>query len=155
MMPSVRTGLRALPTCGLAALLAFGCVKRTVEPVSSGPATTGIAPQLVIEQFLRAANANDLQQMGRLFGTADGSVLQRDPRSEVEKRMFAIASLLRHQDYTIQGQSIVPGRDDEIRLAVRLKREKDEVVVPFTLVRTHDGGWLITDIDLTAVTSKP
>src|SRR5512144_2246895 len=87
-----------------AALLA-ACVHQTL-PGGNGSAP-GIAPQLSIERFLRAANcvsnpncatkAQDIETMGRLFGTRDGSVLTRDPRSDVEQRMYALASLMASQ----------------------------------------------------------
>lgn len=165
MSRSLPRGLKALPTCGLAALLALACVKQTVEPVASSAGSNGIAPQLVIEQFLRASNCvasetcddsrQSLEALGRLFGTADGPIATQLPAKEVERRMALIATILRHQDYSIRGQNLVPGHENQVRLLVNLKRENGDVEVPFTLVRAHGGGWLITNIDLSAVTSRP
>ena len=45
-----------------------------------------LATSLVIEQFLRAVNAKDLDTMARLFGTRDGSIRNRDPKQQVEDR---------------------------------------------------------------------
>ncbi len=144
-----------------AALLA-GCVHQTIAG-GSGPAP-GIAPQLAIEQFLRAANcvsnpscatkAQDIETMGRLFGTRDGSVLTRDARSDVEQRMYALASLMASDDYRVEGQNIVPGRMGEaVQLLVRLRQAGREVSVPITMVRAKGGTWLVEQIDTKALTT--
>jgi len=144
-----------------AALLA-GCVRQTLSSGNGG--APGIAPQLAIEQFLRAANcvsnqscatkAQDIETMGRLFGTKDGSVLTRDPRSDVEQRMYALASLMASDDYRVEGQNIVPGRMGEaVQLIVRLRQSGREVSVPITLVRSKDGNWLVEQIDTKALTT--
>jgi len=145
-----------------AAVLAWGillpgltaCVTRTVE-VPQEVQAPGVAPALVVERFLQAANAQDLETMARLFGTRDGSVLRRDPRREVEERMFAIASVLRHEDYALAGEGLVPGRSSEaLRVFVRLRTTTREVVVPFTVVRTKRDGWMVEQIDLTPITGR-
>lgn len=138
----------------LAAVLTLGCAHRSLEP-SSGIAP-GIAPRLVVEQFLRAANDNDLVTMSRLFGTKDGSVAERDSRAQVEQRMFALASLLRHHDYEVQGQSVVPGRIGEaVRINVRLQLAEGTPVVPFTVVQSKNGSWLVEQIDVNALNGRP
>ena len=126
------------------------CATRT-ESVGGG---SNVAPALVIEQFLRAANANDLDTMARVFGTSDGSIRERDTPKEVDDRMFALASILRHQDYSFEGEGIVPGRRDEaIRINVRLVLGPDRsVVVPFTLVMADGNQWMIEQIDIEKVT---
>ncbi|MBX6364186.1 MAG: hypothetical protein IRZ00_09990 [Gemmatimonadetes bacterium] len=137
----------------LAAALVLGCAHRTLEPSSA--IVPGIAPRLAVEQFLRAANDNDLVTMGRLFGTRNGSVAERDDRKEVEQRMFALASLLRHQDYEIQGQSVVPGRIGEaVRINVRLQLADGAPVVPFTVVQSKKGAWLVEQIDINALNGR-
>lgn len=115
-----------------------------------------MAPVLVIERFLLAANSNDVQTMSRLFGTSRGSILRRDPRAEVEERMFAIASVLRHEDYVIERETIVPGRiGDAVQVHVRLALGDRRVSVPFTVVRTRSNEWLIEEIDLQRAMSRP
>jgi hypothetical protein len=112
-----------------------------------------IAPTMVVEQFMRAVNANDLEGMARLFGTRDGSVLRIDPRRQVEERMFAIASILRHRDYMFEGDAIIPGRQDEaVQLLVRVTTPQTTAVVPFTMVNAR-GGWLVEQIGLDRLTN--
>jgi hypothetical protein len=86
--------------------------------------------------------------MGRLFGTQKGNVWQRDPRSETEKRMFAIASILRHDDYQIEDALIVPGRSREAtQVRVRMQMGSETFLIPFTLVSVKDT-WLVEQIGI-------
>jgi hypothetical protein len=127
-------------------------------PQAAGaPLATGapsVATSLVIEQFLRAVNEKDLDTMARLFGTIDGPITLRDPKKDVDNRMFAIATVLRHEDYTIEGMQIVPGRRDEAtRVNVNMTVKGQAVRVPYTLVWSRPGNWLIEQIGIEAVTS--
>lgn len=130
----------------LAVLLLGGCVSRTTT-VEQAPAGAGVGPSLLVERFLQAANSNDIQTMSRLFGTEDGPIIERDPRDQVEQRMFTLASLLRHQDFSIVGEQVVPGRiGSALTIVTRVRQRSREVRVPFTVVRTADGGWLVEQI---------
>ena len=133
------------------ALLVFtGCVKKEVQTMPS----MGVGPSLVIEQFMRAANGKDLEGMANLFGTKKGPVSKQWPKDEVEKRMFILAQELRHNDFNITGEQMVPGRTDvATRVMVQLVIESQKVNVPFTLVRYGKQGWLIEDIKLEALTA--
>lgn len=125
------------------------------EPRNPMPANSEVATQLVIEQFLRAANSNDLDTMARLFGTVDGSILNRDPRQLVDEQMFALASILRHDSFTIQRFEIVPGRRDEaMRAIVNMKIGQRNIDVPYTLVWSNGGSWLIEQIEIQRITSR-
>lgn len=151
----------------LAGLLLFltACSSR---PSSS--ADPGFGPSLTIERFLQAASAvsqlsagggqgsermaDEIETMARLFGTRDGSILSRDPRDEVEQRMFLIARIIQHSDYVLAGERAVPGRSREaIEVRVNLTTLNEGVKsVPFTVVRTSRGEWLIENIALEAIT---
>lgn len=148
------------------AVLPAACVHQVVSSGGGNGNAAGLAPQLAVESFLRAANcvasarcnskARDLETMSRLFGTRDGSILDRDPRAEVEKRMYALASLLESQDYQVQGQNIVPGRvGDAVQLTVRLNQGGRGVALPVTMVRTKHGDWLVEQIDMAPLTRRP
>jgi hypothetical protein len=135
----------------LAAALVSACA-------GSAPRTAqepSFAPALTVERFLRAANQGDLDTMSSLFGTRDGSVTGQWSRKEVDERMLIFATVLRHQDYSITGEQIVPGRREEAtQLNVRLVTQNGNVAeVPFTLVRTRrDSSWLVENFDLAALT---
>jgi hypothetical protein len=129
--------------------LAAACVKQQVVTPSAS-----VGPSLLVEQFLRASNAKDLDAMARLFGTKDGPVAGRWPRDEIEKRMFVIATELMHEDFSVVGEQMVPGRGtDATRLMVKLTKNSNNYNVPFTLVRYKDTNWLIEQIGIEVLTA--
>lgn len=127
---------------------ACGGPSRAAPPASEGP-----APQLVVERFLQAANINDLQTMTSLFGTADKTIDQLEAPAMAQRRMYVLASLLRHDDFAIQGQRIVPGRmEDATEVLVRIRKGEKQVTVPHLVVRTRRGGWIIEKIEVERLT---
>lgn len=144
---SRRSWLALLP--GLA--LAGACATRTV-----GTDSSSLAPAMVVERFLRAANSNDLDTMARLFGTRDGPIAQRESQKNADDWMFALASVLRHTDYQILNEQIVPGRRQEAtQLMVRLMKGERRYELPFTLVQSTRGGWLIENVPVQLLTNRP
>jgi hypothetical protein len=140
----------------LAALVLGACVKEQVIGTSTSTAG-GLAPSLVVEQFMRAVNREpkDLNTMARLFGTKDGPIAERDPRAQVEQRMFAIGKVLEHEDYEVVRENIVPGRTSEAtQLMVRVVKNKNPFMVPFTLVRYKENAWLIEAIGIDVITNQ-
>ena len=143
-----RIGRPGRTAAAVAFLVLMGCV----TPPAPNNAMAGVAPQLSVERFLQAANARDFEAMERLFGTYDGPI--RGDRLELEVRMSLIADILRHEDYRIQGQRREPGREfPTTRVIVTLTQDgRDVTDVPFLVVRTKDGGWLVEEVDLALVT---
>jgi hypothetical protein len=150
-----------------ALLAAAGCVTRTVQPEG---AVASVAPQLSVERFLQAANEGDLESMARLFGTAEGpwsdtgsafgcffkkigswfgGTACRD-RESIEVQMNVIADIIRHDDYRIAGEERVPGRQNPTtRVLVDLRVGTESAsAVPFDVVRSVDGYWLIEVVGL-------
>lgn len=134
-----------------------------------------VAPIMSVERFLQAANVRDLDGMSRLFGTVDGPVAETggtigcgfkklgswfgigercETRQEVEIRMDMIAEIIRHEDYTIVSEVPVAGRlGPSSRIGVNMRvngRDIDDV--PFIVVRTGEGRWLVEEIGLTRIT---
>lgn len=140
-------------TMAVLALLLAACTTRT-ERIAITPSDAGVAPVLTVERFLRAVNARDYETMARLFGNSEGPIRDRDPKPEVERRMFALASVLRHDDYTVEDEMPAPGRSGEaIHIVVRLHMGEQRVPVPFTVVRSRRFGWLVENIDILRITA--
>ncbi len=153
-------------------LLLGGCT--TTRVMSTGE-VAALAPILSVERFLAAANAQDLYGMARLFGTENGPIIETggtlgcafrkmgswigvsercSTLQEVELRMHAVAQILRHDDYTVTAEASVPGRVNptsrigvDMRIGGRTIRD-----VPFVVVRTGEGRWLVEEIGLTKIT---
>jgi hypothetical protein len=137
--------------------------------VQQGPGA-GVVAQLSLERFLQAANARDLTAMSRLFGTASGPAGDTGStlgcafkkigswfggsacvkRRDVEVRMDAIAQVLRHDDYRVDREESVAGRMNEAtRIYVDLTFQGQIArEVPFVLVRSGGGQWLVEEVDL-------
>lgn len=163
---------RLLPFLLLGLLAGSACTTRTIQPRDP---SAGVAPVLSVERFLQAVNDRDYPSMARLFGTADGPVAETgstfgcafkkmgswiglsDPCVkwvEVESRMAAIAAILRHDDYRIVSERQAPGREDPThRVGVDLSQGSRVLNdVPFLVVRSDDGNWLVQEIGLEDVT---
>ncbi len=132
----------------LLALTLTSCVTRT----AGNTEMAGVAPQLSVERFLQAANERDFEAMGRVFGTHDGPI--KGERRELELRMSAIAEILEHQDYQITSQQREAGREyPTTRVMVSLIKDGREIKnIPFLVVATIDGGWLVGEVDLALIT---
>lgn len=161
--------VRAATTMTLVTALCTACTTRSMQPA---PSATVVA-QLSVERFLQAVNDRDLQGMGRLFGSVDGPMMDTGStfscffkkigswfggtscvkKRDVEVRMDAIARVLRHEDYKIVREESVAGRLGEAtRVFVDLTVEGELVKdVPFVVVRTSDGQWLVEQVDLEKV----
>lgn len=128
-----------------------------------------------VERFLDAVEGGDLESMGRIFGTADGSHLDRAERSfrcgfrrvgsffrlagrcpspeEVELRMDALARVLENEGYEVTGRDRVAGRENPtVQIFVTLDQRGERIQnVPFTAVQS-DGVWYVSQIDVERVT---
>ncbi len=143
----------------------------------AGPSEVApVAAQLSVERFLQAANDRDVQSMGRLFGTPDGPIGDTGGtfgcffkkvgswfggsactrRVDVELRMDAIASVIRHNDYRIIREEPVAGRTSPTRrVLVDFDMGGRSVSgAPFVVVQTNEGRWLVQEVPLETVMAR-
>lgn len=144
-----------------------GCGGASMQTGSAPPTD----PAEAVEIFLEAAGRRDHAVMARVFGTADGPIGDRGgtigcalrkagswirlgarclEQGEVELRMDAVAAILRHESYRVRLGGAVAGRG---RAAMRVDVELDRggraaVEVPFVVIRTGGGGWLVEQVGL-------
>ncbi len=163
------------PRCSLVVLVAVAAAGCTTV-VQRGPGA-GVVAQLSLERFLQASNARDLQGMARLFGTESGPAWDTGStlgcafkrigswfggsrciqKRDVEIRMDAIAQILRHEDYRIVREESVAGRMNRATRVYVDLTVNDQTVseIPFVMVRTGEGQWLVEEIDLERVMARP
>lgn len=142
---------RLAPLLALLLALLSGCSQATVASrgIPGGP-----APAAAAESFMRMAAEKDYAGMARVFGTAKGPISGRDPAGDVERRMYALASVLQNEGFTIRGEEPVPGRvGAAVRSMVRITHNGRATDVPFTMVRGPEGRWFVEEIAVEAVTS--
>lgn len=154
----------------LGLFLIVGVASAACSSSSQYSTVAPVAAQLSLERFLQAANDRDFRSMGRLFGTADGPAMDTGSsfgcffkkvgswfggtactrREEVELRMDAIASILRHDDYHIVREELVAGRRSPARrLIVDLTIDGESVrAMPFVMVQTREGRWMVEQVPL-------
>jgi hypothetical protein len=83
----------------------------TTRPVpgAAGNMTGAADPIGAVRGFLAAAKQQDLQAMGAMWGSPDGSVREQMDRSELEKRELIMMCYLKHDRYDIVGDAPNPG----------------------------------------------
>ncbi|HEX8670246.1 MAG TPA: hypothetical protein VF710_00075 [Longimicrobium sp.] len=139
---------RIIPLAILILAAACGGARTAPPPGPSGAA----APAAAVERFLRLVEAKNYREMGLVFGTKDGNIYRIDPARQVEQRMFAIASILEHESFSIANEEQIPGRFGEaMRMTVNLTSGRQRKQVPFTTVRSG-GSWLVEQVDLERIT---
>ncbi|HUE95056.1 MAG TPA: hypothetical protein VMN39_00260 [Longimicrobiaceae bacterium] len=143
--------IRPLATL-LLVLAVASCGPRMIPP--GGLAGAPAAP-VAVERFLQLASDRDYYGMGWVFGTPAGAILTRDPRPEVEQRMFALASILEHDGFIVPNGRPVPGRAGEaIVFDVIMTQGNQNYRVPFTAVRGPRDRWYVEQIGVEAITGR-
>jgi hypothetical protein len=128
------------------------CGSRIAHP-AAGPGSTSSAA--AIDQFLQLAKQKNYLQMGWVFGTAEGAVNERWPAPEVERRMYALASVLDYDSYIVGTGNPVPGRvGGAERFTVRMRNGARNFDVPFTVVRGPGQRWFVEQVDVESVTGR-
>jgi hypothetical protein len=146
---------RHLPVVVLAVLVASaGCGGSGGGRPAGGPAPAGVgaamAPAAAVEQFMGFAAQQRYTEMGYVFGTSRGPLAEQQAPARVIRRMQAIASVLRHDTFSMTGVVPVPERPEARRVTVQLRRGQRTMTVPFTVVQGPGGRWLVEVVDLEA-----
>jgi hypothetical protein len=146
---------RHLPLLVLVVLLASAaCGGSGGGRGARGPVPEGVsaamAPAAAVEQFMGFAAQQKYTEMSYVFGTARGPLAEQQAPSAAARRMQAIASVLRHESYSMTGVVPVPGRTDARRVTVQMRQGRRTVDVPFTVVQGPGGRWLVEVVDLEA-----
>ncbi len=146
LLPLLLLLATVLPACG-----GGQGTSRAPAPRSEPGAT---APAAAVERFLRLAGEKEYSEMGWIFGTREGAILNRDEPRAVERRMYALASILGHEEFVIREQAPVPGRAGEaVRVVAQLRHRGRNVDVPFTAVRSAAGRWYVEVVEVEKLTA--
>jgi len=108
------------------------------------------SPDQTVERFLTAVNASDLDGMAMLWGTKDGPEGVTHTMNETVRlqRLTIMQHMLRSDNHMITGTDAT---DPSKRvLTVAMTQNNRRFAVPFTLVASRAGGWLINAIGLDA-----
>jgi hypothetical protein len=114
--------------------------------LAPSPAT----PDQTVERFLAAVNGSDLEGMAMLWGTKDGPEGVTHTMSEAVRiqRLTIMQHMLKSDNHLITATDATdPGKRV---LTVAMTQNNRRFAVPFTLIPSRAGGWLIREIGLDA-----
>lgn len=146
MTPVATQGSALRATLALAAMMLLVACG---GPATGGPAP--VSPEAAVRSFLNGVKANNLSVMGESWGSNRGPASSYMERAELEQRLTVIRAFLAHEKFEIMGSQpgLTPANEQKRVVQVRLTRRGCEPVVPFTVI-PYRGGWLVSDIDLSA-----
>ena len=131
----------------MAVAMVTGCGSK-MQPVAVKPSAA--APTAVAAAFMQAVADSNLPQMGELWGTAKGSASATNTPSNWVQRVGVIQAYLRNGKARVIGENIAGAKGDRREILVELTRGNCVKTVPFTLILTKQGAWLVNAIDLNA-----
>ncbi|MDH5803940.1 MAG: hypothetical protein OEZ54_02060 [Gemmatimonadota bacterium] len=140
-MTQVRNRLWVLGTV----LLAASCATQvtTVQPSEEIEAAMG--------RFMEAVQADDIEGMGRLWGTKDGPMNGRLDQEALEMRLRVMQVYLRHDSFELAPiRSAFGLRGTEIAYQMTITRGACTDTVPVVMVRWRNQ-WLLQSVDLDAM----
>lgn len=112
-----------------------------------------LSAESAVGQFLDAAKRSDYQLMSRLFGTREGPAAERNGRIETEQRMYVLASLLRHDSYSLRRVPVAEAEGQNRIAADMVGTRQGNVSVPF-LASNNRGRWFVESIGTDALTGQ-
>jgi len=121
-------------------LVACGGGSAPVQPSPSAAAA--------VQGFMQAVADSNLAKMASLWGTPNGPASKTKQPPDYERRIAIMQVYLRNEGFRIT--SDVAEAENRRALAVEIRRQTCTWSVPFVSVKTGDGSWLVTSMDLTA-----
>ncbi len=104
--------------------------------------------EAAVQQFIEAVADSNLAKMAELWGTAKGSAAQTGQPNDYERRIIIMQAYLRDRRHRLMSNA-QEGSDPGRRIVqVEFRRGDCVKMVPFSMVRTESGDWLVNSIDL-------
>jgi len=115
---------------------------------ASAPAPSD--PSATLAVFMDAVQRKDLAEMGRVWGTAQGSAAGRMRREELQQRLEVIQIYLNHESYRVVGPApLAPGSNAARAYQIEItRRNRCRASFPIELVQTSKGEWLVQNVNL-------
>lgn len=97
---------------------------------------------------MQAVADSNLDKMANLWGTASGPAAKTNQPPDYQRRIAIMQAYLRNDSFRIT--SDVPEAESRRGLQVEIRRKSCTWTVPFTAIKTRDGSWIVTQLDLAA-----
>jgi hypothetical protein len=117
-----------------------GAAPAKVEPVNSAKGA--------VSRFMEAVADSNLTVMGQLWGTYAGPAAKTNQPQDWERRIAIMRAYLQNESHRVVSDA-PEGSDTRHGVQVEIRRQLCTWVVPFTVIRTGDGNWLVNQVDLT------
>jgi hypothetical protein len=102
-----------------------------------------------VQSFMQAVADSNVVKMANLWGTASGPAAKTNQPPDWQRRVAIMQAYLRNDSFRITSDE--PDTDPSRRaLQVQIKRKTCTWIVPFTTVKSRDGIWIVTQVDLAA-----
>jgi hypothetical protein len=104
-----------------------------------------------VQSFMQAVADSNVQTMASLWGTVNGPASKTNQPPDWQRRVAIMQAYLRNQSFRITSDQPETGPGPDRRaLQVEIKRDTCTWSVPFVAVKTREGAWLVTQVDLAA-----
>lgn len=127
-------------------LFLVGCATK-VQTVAVAPSA---APAAVASAFMQAVTDSNFSQMGDLWGTAEGSAVATNKPANWLQRVAVMHAYLKGGVSKVVGENPGSAKGERRVLLIELARDGCVKTVPFTMIRTKQGSWLVNAVDLNA-----
>ena len=97
---------------------------------------------------MQAVADSNLDKMANLWGTASGPAATTNQPPDYQRRIAIMQAYLRNDSFRVT--SDVPESESRRALQVEIRRKSCTWTVPFTAIKTRDGSWIVTQLDLAA-----
>ncbi len=124
---------------------ACGGARGQVAPVPEAEAS--------VRAFLQAAADSNVNAMADHWGTQRGPASRTGKPDDYQKRIMVIQAFLKGTVSRLVGTDPVPGQNNQRLVQVELTRGACVATVPFTMIRTGRGEWLVYQFNLEQVPS--
>jgi hypothetical protein len=139
-----------------AAVTLAACGGTTTSSAAQSAAPTGAAAaaEATVQGFMQAVTDSNLAKMADLWGSAKGPVSKTKEPKDFERRIVVMQAYLRESPHRIISNQQEGTNANRRVVQVELQRDKCTKLVPFQMLRTGNGTWLINSIDL-AILGSP
>ena len=98
---------------------------------------------------MQAVADSNLDKMASLWGTANGPAAKTNVPPDYRRRIAVMQAYLRNGSFRITSDQ-PQATENRRAVQVELKRDTCTWSVPFVAIKTVDGTWLVTQVDLAA-----
>ncbi len=100
-----------------------------------------------VRSFMQAVADSNLAKMASLWGTSNGPASKTKQPQDYERRIAIMQAYLQNDSFRITSD-VQESTENRRAQLVEIKRQSCTWSVPFVTVKTGDGSWLVTQVDL-------